>query len=37
MREMWEKTSPNLFERNFHAEKSNQKWMIDVTEFGLFG
>ena len=27
----------NLIERNFEAEKPNQKWVTDVTEFGLFG
>lgn len=31
------KTSPNLLERNFEAEKPNQKWVTDVTEFSLFG
>ncbi|MEA4853885.1 MAG: IS3 family transposase [Christensenella sp.] len=31
------KTSPNLLERNFEAEKPNQKWVADVTEFHLFG
>lgn len=29
--------APNLLERNFIAEKPNQKWVTDVTEFGLFG
>ena len=28
------KTAPNLLNRDFHAEKPNQKW---VTEFRLFG
>ena len=27
----------NLLERNFKAEKPNQKWATDVTEFALFG
>ena len=31
------KTAPNLLERNFEAEKPNQKWVTDVTEFNLFG
>lgn len=31
------KISPNLLERNFQAEKPNQKWVTDVTEFSLFG
>lgn len=31
------KIAPNLLERNFEAEKPNQKWVTDVTEFGLFG
>ena len=31
------KIAPNLLNRNFHAEKPNQKWVTDVTEFGLFG
>lgn len=31
------KTAPNLLERNFEAEKPNQKWVTDVTEFHLFG
>lgn len=29
--------APNLLERNFEAEKPNQKWVTDVTEFSLFG
>ena len=28
---------PNLLERKFNAEKPNQKWATDVTEFHLFG
>ena len=31
------KIASNLLERNFDAEKPNQKWVTDVTEFGLFG
>ncbi len=31
------KTAPNLLERDFKAEKPNQKWVTDVTEFALFG
>ena len=31
------KIAPNLPERDFHAEKPNQKWVTDVTEFSLFG
>ena len=31
------KIAPNLLKRNFHAEKPNQKWVTDVTEFSLFG
>ena len=31
------KIAPNLLNRNFHAEKTNQKWVTDVTEFSLFG
>jgi transposase InsO family protein len=31
------KIAPNLLERNFTAEKPNQKWVTDVTEFSLFG
>ncbi len=27
----------NLLERHFEAEKPNQKWVTDVTEFNLFG
>ncbi len=29
--------APNLLERNFRATAPNQKWVTDVTEFGLFG
>ena len=31
------KIAPNLLNRNFCAEKPNQKWVTDVTEFNLFG
>ena len=31
------KIAPNLLQRNFHADRSNQKWVTDVTEFSLFG
>ena len=31
------KIAPNLLERNFEAERPDQKWVTDVTEFGLFG
>ena len=31
------KSAPNLLNRNFYAEKPNQKWATDVTEFSLFG
>ena len=31
------KIAPNLLSRNFYAEKPNQKWATDVTEFSLFG
>ena len=31
------KIAPNLLNRNFRAEKPNQKWVTDVTEFSLFG
>ena len=31
------KIAPNLLQRNFNAEKMNQKWVTDVTEFHLFG
>ncbi len=29
--------APNVLNRDFHAEKPNQKWVTDVTEFSLFG
>ena len=31
------KVAPNLLKRDFYAEKPNQKWVTDVTEFHLFG
>lgn len=31
------KVAPNVLERNFEAEKPNQKWVTDVTEFSLLG
>ena len=31
------KIAPNLLKRDFCAEKPNQKWVTDVTEFSLFG
>jgi putative transposase len=31
------KIAPNLLERNFIADKPNQKWVTDLTEFSLFG
>ena len=31
------KIAPNLLERNFQAEKPNQKWATDITEFSQFG
>ena len=31
------KIAPNLLNRDFQAEKPNQKWVTDVTEFSLFG
>ena len=31
------KIAPNLLNRDFHADKPNQKWVADVTEFSLFG
>jgi len=31
------RVAPNLLKRNFEAEKPNQKWVTDVTEFHLFG
>lgn len=31
------KIAPNLLNRDFHADKPNQKWVTDVTESSLFG
>ena len=31
------KIAPNLLKRDFRAERPNQKWVTDVTEFSLFG
>ena len=31
------KVADNLLDRDFHAEKPNQKWTTDITEFRLFG
>lgn len=31
------KIAPNILERNFHAEKPNEKWVTDISEFKLFG
>ena len=31
------KVAPNLLSRDFSADKPNQKWVTDVTEFHLFG
>ena len=31
------KIAPNLLNRNFYADRPNQKWVTDVTEFSLFG
>lgn len=31
------KAMPNIIDRNFQADKPNQKWATDVTEFSLFG
>ena len=30
-------TADNILDREFHAEKPNQKWVTDVTQFRLFG
>ena len=29
------KIAPNILERDFHAEKPNEKWVTDITEFKL--
>lgn len=31
------KIAPNILRRDFYADKPNQKWVTDVTEFALFG
>ncbi len=31
------KVAPNLLDRDFRADKPNQKWTTDITEFSLFG
>lgn len=31
------KIAPNILERNFDAERPNEKWVTDITEFKLFG
>jgi putative transposase len=31
------KVAPNILDRNFKAEKPNEKWVTDITEFKLFG
>ena len=31
------KVAPNYIQRDFNAEKPNQKWSTDITEFALFG
>jgi len=31
------RVAPNILERNFKADRPNQKWVTDVTEFALFG
>ncbi len=31
------KSAPNILDRNFTAEKPNEKWVTDITEFKLFG
>lgn len=31
------KVAPNVLQRNFKADRPNQKWVTDVTEFSLFG
>lgn len=29
--------APNILQRQFTADKPNEKWVTDITEFGLFG
>lgn len=31
------KIAPNVLDRNFKADKPNEKWVTDITEFKLFG
>jgi putative transposase len=31
------KIAPNLLQRNFKADRPNQKWVTDITEFSVFG
>ncbi|SFD09763.1 Integrase core domain-containing protein [Bacillus sp. UNCCL81] len=31
------KVAPNILDRNFQADKPNEKWVTDITEFKLFG
>ncbi len=31
------KVAPHILDRNFKAEKPNEKWVTDITEFKLFG
>ena len=31
------KIAPNILDRNFKADKPNEKWVTDITEFKLFG
>ena len=31
------KIAPNILNRNFKAQKPNEKWVTDITEFKLFG
>ncbi len=31
------KIAPNILSRNFQAKKPNQKWVMDITEFHLYG
>lgn len=31
------KVAPNLLNLDFHADRPNQKWVTDITEFSLFG
>lgn len=31
------KISPNILDRNFTSEAPNEKWVMDITEFKLFG